>query len=396
MISNKLFQILLSICLAFCLFSCESDEIGPDDIAIPELTTENTIQFTVKTDKRFQMEVVALGGRTAIDWGDGHINKYSAKRMQSSICSHIYQKTGTYTVKVLCDETVTFNISGLLQPISELKLGNCPKLETLNLNTISGVQSFVVDNCPKLTNLNIGNWPDLTSLDLSACTEIRILDCYTHPNLQTLNLDNNKSLTNLNLSYIGITGLKLENRHSLTELNCDHNQLTGLSLIGNYRLKEVNCSNNKLSALIIDKGTSLIHLIVNKNELATIDLSEQKNLNTLICSSNKLAVLDITNNIYLQQLRCSANELTNLDVSKNTKLTELYCGKNKLEADALNTLFKDLPLSKDQTRSEMMPSPVPKPSVIQFYKNPGTTSCDSKIITDKGWILDTKEDPSAL
>lgn len=374
MVSKKIFRILLSICLISTIFSCDTDKIGPDDFSTPELTAENTIQFTIKSDKHFQMEIVASGGRTAVDWGDGHINKYSAKRMESSLCNHTYQKAGTYQVKVLCDETVIFNISGLIQPISELKLGNCPKLETLYLNTISDIQSFAVDNCPKLENLNIGNWPDLTFLDLSTCTEIKSLDCYTHPNLRSLNLDNNKKLTNLNLSYTGITELDLENMQSLTKLNCDHNQLTNLTLKGNYRLREVACSNNKLSTINISKGTNLQFLTIRKNELTTIDLSKQT---------------------YLRELNCTGNQLTDLDVSENTELAVLFCGQNKLEMAALNKIFKDLPLSKDKKNSKTM-SPNPLPSIIQIKENPGAASCDLMIIKDKGWVLTEENDKNAL
>ena len=104
--------------------------------------------------------------------------------------------------------------------------------------------------------------------------------------------------------------------------------------------------------------------------ITSLDISKCPALTSLGCSLTALTSLDVSKNTALTSLDCSNNSLTSLDITKNTALTSLDCSNNNLSASALNKIFNDLPING---------------RYILFNNNPGTGTCDKRILDYKGW-----------
>jgi len=161
-------------------------------------------------------------------------------------------------------------------------------------------------------------------------------------------------------------------------LNCSDNQLTSLDVSRNTKLTGLYCFNNQLTSLDVSKNTLLFHLGCGGNQLTSLDLTNNALLNSLQCGYNQLTSLDVSKNIALVGLSCWNNQLKSLDVSNNTMLISLNCYSNQLSAAALDALFTSLH-SNGTTK------------YISIYDNPGTTTCNPSIATDKGWDVDIIE-----
>jgi Leucine-rich repeat (LRR) protein len=123
--------------------------------------------------------------------------------------------------------------------------------------------------------------------------------------------------------------------------------------------------------LNVNGCTELTELYCYYNQLTSLDVSNNTKLTSLHCGYNQLTGLDISNNTELTSLHCGGNQLTSLDVSNNMELTELYCSYNQLSATALNEIFAAL---------------TPKQGGwINISGNPGASTCNQSIATNKGW-----------
>jgi Leucine-rich repeat (LRR) protein len=201
-----------------------------------------------------------------------------------------------------------------------------------------------------------------------------------------------------------VSVLNLENLPALEELEVRasdgvygvETQLELRDISKNSALTYLECSNHKLTALDVSNKTALKYLYCSNNKLTVFDVSKNNNtaLIDLDCSYNKLTALDVSNKTALTRLNCSDNLLTTLNVSKNTVLGDLYCSRNKLDAAALNALFKDLPSSDgigcypptDAVAINALLKSLPNcPPIVYVSDNPGSNTCDRTIATNKGW-----------
>ena len=82
----------------------------------------------------------------------------------------------------------------------------------------------------------------------------------------------------------------------------------------------------------------------------------------------------------ITSLICSGSHLIDLDVSRIAGLTNLNCANNQLSAEALNALFKTLPIPQDWDIYQ-------RRSLISIGNNPGTATADRSIATDRGWTV---------
>jgi hypothetical protein len=126
--------------------------------------------------------------------------------------------------------------------------------------------------------------------------------------------------------------------------------------------------------LNVSLNTALTKLSCGSNQLTALDVSRNMALMELTCADNQLTALDVCRNTALTVLWCNNNQLTALDVSKNTALTELWCNSNQLTTEALNALFSGLPAPSDGT--------------ILIGENPGSSTCNRSIATEKGWTFE--------
>ena len=124
-------------------------------------------------------------------------------------------------------------------------------------------------------------------------------------------------------------------------------------------------------------GENITELNVRNLLLTSLDVSNLSLLADLRCSGNRLTNLDVSNNTALKYLECHQNQLTSLDMSHNTALVSLGCSFNQLSAEALNALFRTLHDNNINNGHKG----------ISIQNNPGTSTCDRSIATDKGWIV---------
>ena len=132
--------------------------------------------------------------------------------------------------------------------------------------------------------------------------------------------------------------------------------------------------NNDYSITIYGENIEIFVCSYNDDFLVKkLDVSKNTELRVLGCYLKGLRKLDLSNNIALEHLGCNYNRLTSLDLSKNIAIRELHCRANQLSADALNDLFRTLPIV---TNGE-----------IAIRENPGENDCDKNIVENKGWTV---------
>ena len=164
---------------------------------------------------------------------------------------------------------------------------------------------------------------------------------------------------------------------NITHLTCDGCKLTSLDVSDNPVLKYLRCARNRLTNLDVSANTALTNLVCDNNRLTVLNLSANTALTTLHCSGNQLKSLDVKRNSSLINLICNENQLTSLDASNTKALMFLNCRKNKLTAEALNSLFGTLNVTKEEGK------------ILYIRNNPGTNTCNHSIATDKHWKIDT-------
>jgi len=288
--------------------------------------------------------------------------------------------------------------------------------QKLKENLINSGLIEVIQNYKKVTDLDCSGqfhkfvpntmlfpgliWVDnqVDTLDVSGYSELEDLSC-CYNGLKGLIIKGCTTLTILECSQNEITSLDLSGCTSLTELYCHENKLTSLNLKGCISLTNLICIGNQLTHLDLSDCTALTHLICNENQLTQLDLSNCKSLTNLRCMFNNLTQLNLRNCQSLSTLYCSANQLTQLDLDDCRSLThfnctgnqltrlnfshcksikDIGCGQNQLSTLTLNDLFQNLP-AYDK-------------AVIYFEANPGTDSCDCKILERKGWSIYNNDD----
>ena len=362
---NKLFSGLLGICLFFGFISCaEEKRIFGDDIEIPELTDDNTVRFTVEVASDWkQIEVIAGGGRMAIEWGDGRLQKIENPGATGPV-NYKYGNRKSYQVRIWAEELDFLSVSGLLLPTTDLRMGYLPRIRSLNLNSFSGTTELdLSSSCPKVADIYIGNWSDLERLDINQCKQLERADIYTNPRLASL------SIVNL---------------PKLKDLNCAGNGLTTLSLKGTPALRTLYCNSNPLTAIELEEDMAISGLFIQDCTFSSLAFLEKLPvLSEFSCRSNKLTTLDLSNHRSIRFLDCSFNRnLNHLSIPANNQVQILRCHSCNLKANVLNEIFDAL-------------IPLPKPSTpehekdyrISFYDNPGEDTCDVSIL--KNWYIDT-------
>lgn len=358
---KKLLFSLIGLCLFFGLSSCSNDDksVFGDDFDIPVLTDANTIQFTVDATGEWKtVEINAGGGRVAIEWGDGRLQKIECPDYVP--IKYRYKPSKSFMVRVWVEELDFFSVSGLLIPVSDIRLGNLPRMKTVNLNSIKATRELDLNvSCPNLESMNIGNWEDLEALHFDKCTNLTMVDIYTNPKLTSIKFGQCELLTSLHCTDNGISSLSLKKLPALRSV-----RLTGTA---------------QLSALEVDADNKINTLLIEGCAFQKLDfLDKLTSLNELHCSSNELTDLDLSNNTKLEYLNCSNNQLKNLLVPADNQLRMVDCRYNKLDKDQLNNVFNALTDISDY------PSYYGK-FEIAYKHNLGETDCDETILRRKHW-----------
>lgn len=372
----KSLLLVWSVCV-FILFatlaSCKDvdNSVFGDDFDFPALTDENTIRFTVNvTGDWRQLDIVANGGRMVIDWGDGRMQKIEDPFSKSSGIIYRYRNKGSYKVRIWAEELQLIDIGGLLLPLSNLNLGNMPRMKSLALNSITDTRELDLNKfCPDVESINIGSFADLECLEINQCSQLRDVQVYSNPKLASMSFGSHPKLNDLYCSYNGFSSLSLKNLPTLRSIDLSYNK--------------------DLSHLELNKETAISGLSIQGCAFRSLDdiLKCCPSLRELSCSSNKLTELDLSDFSNLSELYCDHNQLTRLMVPTGSLLGHLYCHSNQLEANVLNTLFNSL----GQVVKPAIYYPTPSRQYrISFNDNPGTDDCIKDILLNKNWIIENK------
>ncbi|MBR6110155.1 MAG: hypothetical protein IKQ36_10500 [Clostridia bacterium] len=186
---------------------------------------------------------------------------------------------------VLCGE---FDLVGwlTLDGCSELLLVDCSYNK---LNSVS------VLDCPKLETLNMQDNKNITELDVSECPALNWLQCY----------------------YCGITELDLTYNPELEFLEMEGNPVGTLDLSSCPKLWYLMCENCGLTELDLSNNPDLMFLNCGLNDISALDLSKNTKLLSLNCDLTLLTELDVSACVRLAQLQCVYNDIKDLDLRNN-------------------------------------------------------------------------------
>ena len=185
---KKLLFYLIGLCLLLGLSSCSDSEddksVFGDDFDIPQLTDANTIQFTVDaTGERELLQLIGGGGRMAIEWGDGRLQKVENADANLMIY-YKYRNRKVYRIRIWAEELDFCSIGIKMPPVSELHLGYLPKMKELKLYNFSATPELDLStSCLNVESINIAYWADLERVELSQCLKLKNIEIYDNPKL---------------------------------------------------------------------------------------------------------------------------------------------------------------------------------------------------------------------
>ena len=357
---KKLWFSLIGICIILTFNSCSKEDLRVfgDDFEIPELTDANTIQFTVDASGEWkQLEVHAGGGRMAIEWGDGRLQKIESP--DRSTVAYRYGNAKSYQVRIWAEELDFLRLEGTLIPIGNLQMGDLPEMKDFSLDGFMNIQKLdLSSSCPNLTTISMVDWPDLVDLDLTGCSKLTSVTLFSLPKLTSFEFGNHPDLKTFRYSSAGLTSLSLRGLPGLTDVDC------------------FSCDD--LSSLEVDDDNIINTLnIMNCAFSSAGFLSQMPHLQRLDCDVNKLTTLDLSVQKALMYLDCSENLLESVSLPAENSFDQLDFHSNHLSASALNQIFKSL--------NTYPPAPLNRMPKISFYDNQGVEDCDKTIFQQKYW-----------
>lgn len=257
----------------------------------------------------------------------------------------------------------------------------------------------------------------ITSLDVTRCPNLESLVCETYSNIEgncyltALDLSNNRRLTYLNCAENRIERLDLSNCPDLESVFCYSNSLTSLVFNQCTRLKVLECGDNKLTTLQMPYCPNLESLTCHDNNLHSLNVSQCNRLDFLACRDNpSLRSIDLSNsplletfigvscnfdeldfsrNPQLTTILCDGNSLTSLDLSNNPRLACLGINYNKMDAEALNSIYRQVPDISGQNENNDIYWPLMF-KMLRANGNPGYLDSDRSIAEAKGWEFEDK------
>ena len=361
----------MGVYLILGLSACSEEDksVFGDDFEVPELTDANTIQFTIDATGEWKaLQIIGEGGKMAIEWGDGRLQKV-VNADANPVIRYKYRNSRKYRVRIWAEELTFCSVGDVIVPFCDLRLGYLPKMKTLKINSFLDTQELDLStSCPNVETINIGTCADLERINLSQCAKIQAIEVYSNPKLSSLQLG------------------KLP---ELTSINCVFNDaLTSLSFKGAISLNEVQCGfNPQLSTIETDEHKYVKSLLVSNCAFRSLSfINSFPFLQELRCNSNLLTSLDISGLSRLQFFNCSGNRnLAHLQIPEQERRDQLlqdfdcsFCNLNERE---LNTIFDILPVAYN-------PFPqYPSSYDITFNGNPGAEKCDWSTIKNKGWNI---------
>ena len=298
------------------------------DVSYLDLTA-NTALIEVSCSGTFtNLNVNNLSSLTALWVGNNQLSEFSVSGCTSLLTLAI--QSVSHLNSVVINGCAALNMVQVMDsPITSLTINDCSSLENLYYAETS-LTSLDVSDCPSLTSVYcLGD--ELISIDISRtglshfthddeCSKVKTFLAKECLELQSVTINSPY------LELIDVTGCT-----SLSALKCTgSNQLTSLDVSTNTALTSLSCGSNQLSSLDVSNNTALTSLSCDSNQLSSLDVSKNTALTSLSCSTNQLSSLDVSNNTALTKLWCNANQLTSLVLGTNTSLTSIECDNNQL------------------------------------------------------------------
>lgn len=281
--------------------------------------------------------------------------------------------------------------------LKTLELANMTGLKLLNCSGLAGLteyicedyapETLILDNCVSLKTLHIwgSNLDSLSANGLTSVEEFSLnntsisgdLVLSDMPSLRHLWLGANNSLTSLTvngspeLNYIGLD----ENRQIARLSIGENNKLSRIYLRYNYHLKFSDCAFNAQSTLrsfhSISCGSSNT-----ADPAETLDLSSYTLLDTVnVVNNTRLSVLNLNGCSSLTVANLDQNSaLAQMDLTGCKSILKLDMYRCDFQADALNTIFTQLP--------ERQPADIAE---LRMKDCPGESQCDDTIAGKKNW-----------
>lgn len=332
-------------------------------------TTSNSVVLTVAAGTPQEYFITAANDDTeiSIDWGNGEPEK-----IKVGYDTHV-KGTASGTKISIYGEIIGLDVAsypgvGYDNKIKAIDLKNCKQLKKLS------------------TYMNF-----IETIDLSGLKELEELDC-AYNNLTELNLDDNAKLRIVKAYGNHIERFKPTNNKQLVVLDLRKNWLEEVDLAQNALLTQLDLSENSLEELNLSNLAELEQLNVSGNHLTTLNLENAPMLSVLKASRNKFSTLQLNNNTEIKVLEADENQLSTLDLSNQKQLTNVNIGGNKFDACTLNDIYYALPVNNASGGETKTANLKVRGEKAETYNQAQTA--DSKIATEKGWIIDYEGDAS--
>lgn len=196
--------------------------------------------------------------------------------------------------------------------IAQLKITNCPQLNTINLR-FNKIKEVFLDNCSELKDIDLEKCRT-SKLEIKNCSKIVSLDV-SDCNLSELNLDNLTELKKLDARNNQLTELNLSNNEKLVNLLLDGNPWNKNPLEGFGQLKKD----------FLELKGKLANIEEEAQKLSGADSSGQTILNQLEESKKKLQEYEDKEKEYQTKI-AGLEEYANKQEQANEAL---YNGSNK-------------------------------------------------------------------
>ncbi len=284
---------------------------------------ESCITLTVTAGQQSTYAIGADNDDTpvTIDWGDGKLKKYTAKKAWTTING----TTEGTTVKIYGDVTYlnceSYPGYAANNKISAIDLTKNNKMKYIDMY-FNELKTIDVTNQPDLLYLDVSMNKDIKNVDVTKCPLIEQLSAYGLDELSSIDVKKNPELQLINLKNTKVGNVDLTNNAKLIQLNLTGCGVTDINVSHMADLKQLYLSNNEIKNIDLKNNTNLLDLSVLKNKLTSLDLSK---------------------NVLLEKLDAAENTLDGLDLSANKSVWYIDVRGNKWNACQLNDFYYSLP-----------------------------------------------------
>lgn len=333
---------------------------------------EKCITLTVPAGQQSTYAIGADNDNTevSIDWGDGKLKKYVAKKTWTTING----TTEGTKVKIYgdvtylnCESYPGYAADNKISAI-DLTKNNSMKYIDMYFNELKTID---VTNQPNLLYLDLSMNKEIKNIDITKCPLLEQFSAYGLEDLATIDVKSNPELQLINLKNTKVGNVDLTKNAKLIQLNLTHCGATDIN---------------------VDHMADLKQLYLSTNALQNIDLKNNTKLLDLAVMGNKLTSLDLSKNVLLEKLDAAQNTLNGLNLSENKSIWYIDVRGNKWNACQLNDFYYALPNYVDPGK-EVSGSTTPTKLWIASGTNANDVEHSETLLAKaKLWVMNITED----